>query len=119
MSEPMHVEVQDQFSSYIDQELSADARERFLEHIQRCPNCEHSLDQFEQTIAAVRGLPRHKAPHSFARQVLRRVKHRNRRQQAISDLFAGTLRVPSEAILPILLAACVAALLLYLAQQGH
>jgi anti-sigma factor RsiW len=116
VSELGHSEIQGLFSAYVDQELPAPDREAFLSHLSGCPDCNHHLEQFQQTVTLLRGLPKHRAPPAFSRQVLRRVKQRNRRNEAVGMFFAGPLRVPIETIIPILLAASVVALLLYAAQ---
>jgi anti-sigma factor RsiW len=109
-----HTEARDLFSAYVDEDLAEPEEERFLEHLDGCPECHQGLERFEDTIAQVRGLPRHRLPASFTRQVLRRAKHRNRRQRELAAFMVGPLRVPVEAAFPIILAAGVAVVLFLL-----
>ena len=109
-----HTEARDLFSAYVDEDLAEPEEERLLEHLDGCPECHQGLEHFEDTIAQVRGLPRHRLPVSFTRQVLRRAKHRNRRQRELAAFMVGPLRVPVEAAFPIILAAGVAVVLFLL-----
>ena len=109
-----HSEAHELFSAFVDEELEAPEQERLLQHLDSCDSCHQGLEQFEDTIAQVRGLPRHRLPASFSRQVLRRVKQRNRRQRELAAVMVGPLRVPVEAAFPIFLAAAVALVLLFL-----
>ena len=109
-----HSEARELFSAYVDEDLAEPDEERLFKHLDGCPDCHQGLEQFEDTIAQVRGLPRNRLPASFTRQVLRRAKHRNRRQRELAAFMVGPLRVPVEAAFPIILAAGVALVLLYL-----
>ena len=109
-----HTEARDLFSAYVDEDLPEPDEERLLQHLDGCRECHQGLERFEDTIAQVRGLPRNELPAAFSRQVMRRVKHRNRRQRELAAVMVGPLRVPVEAALPIMLAAAVAVVLLLL-----
>jgi anti-sigma factor RsiW len=106
-----HNEVQGLYSAYVDHELPAPELERFVQHLEECEGCMEGLEKFEATVEAVRGVPRERAPNSFARQVMRRVKHRNRREAANRPFLDGAVHIPAGAIIPIIVAAALALLI--------
>jgi anti-sigma factor RsiW len=108
-----HEQVQELYSAYVDEDLDTSVEDGFLEHLDGCPDCQGGLERFEKAVAEVRGTPRLRAPTSFSRQVMRRVKQRKRRTEALG-WFAGPLHVPAEAIVPILMAAAAVALIYFL-----
>ena len=110
MSQLAHNEVQGLYSAYVDRELPAPELERFVEHLESCEGCMEGLEKFEATVEAVRGVAREHAPNGFARQVMRRVKHRNRREAA-NRPFLESVHIPAGAIIPIILAAAIALLI--------
>lgn len=114
MSVETHSEVTGLFSAYVDHELPVGELERFVTHVEACEGCAGELEVFEQTVASVRGLPRERAPSAFSRQVMRRVRHRHRRQAAVAPYLQGSFQLPVEAAIPIVLAAALALLLLLL-----
>lgn len=111
MSELAHTEVQGLFSAYVDQELPPPELERFVAHVEACDGCMEGLERFERTVEQVRQVPRAQAPNAFTRQVLRRVKHRKRRAASVLPFLDGSLHLPAEAIIPIVIAAAVALLI--------
>jgi len=104
-----HVEAKALFSAYVDADLEPPALERFVAHVEHCDDCLGGLERFQATVDAVRALPRERAPRTLARQVLRRVSKRGRRN-AMGPMLDG-FRVPAEVILPIVLAAAIALLI--------
>lgn len=111
MNQLQHNEVQDLFSAYVDQELPPPELERFVAHLESCDGCMEGLERFEETVEQVRGVARIQAPSAFTRQVLRRVKHRKRRAAAVLPFLDGSLHLPAEAVIPIIVAAAVALLI--------
>jgi anti-sigma factor RsiW len=110
-----HSEVQSLYSAYVEHELPEGELENFVAHLESCQGCLQSLEHFEATFESVRKLPRERAPTMFGRQVLRRVRHRNRRRAAVMPYLAGQFHLPAEAIIPIIIAAA-AALLIHVLQ---
>jgi anti-sigma factor RsiW len=111
VNEQMHSEVRGLYSAYVDHELPAPELERFVAHVESCEDCLHGLEDFEATVEAVRGVARERAPSTFTRAVLRRVKHRSRRQASVLPFLDGTFHLPAEVILPVVLAAAIALLI--------
>ena len=56
-----HTEARELFSAFVDQDLGEPDEERLLQHLDGCDECHEGLERFEDTIAQVRGLPRHEA----------------------------------------------------------
>lgn len=114
MSLQSHSEVTGLFSAFVDHELPVAELEKLVVHLESCAGCAEELSTFEETVARVRGLPAVRAPSSFSRMVLRRVRHRSRRQSAVAPFLDGSFHLPAEAAIPIVLAAVLALVLLLL-----
>lgn len=51
---------------YVEGRLSAKTARKFEEHIAMCPNCEHYLDQYRETIRLVKNIPAPEPPAELA-----------------------------------------------------
>ena len=111
MNEQAHTDFQGLYSAYVDHELPAPELERFVAHVEGCEHCLQGLETFEATVEAVRGVERLHAPPMFSRQVMRRVKHRNRRMAASRPFVEGMFQLPAGAIIPVIIAAAIVLLL--------
>ena len=111
MSELGHSEVQGLYSAYVEHELPVGELEKLVAHLESCDGCTVALERFEASFDAVRQLPRERAPANLSRQVLRRVRHRNRRRAAVLPYLTGQFHLPAEAIIPIVVAAAIALLI--------
>lgn len=103
------------YSAYLDDELGDAESLELLETLEQRPEWRAEFERVERTVNRLRGTPSVKAPTGFTQAVMRRVRHRNRRQRAM-DLFGLPGALGAEVTISILLAAAVAAVLLFL---GH
>jgi len=73
-----HAQASELFSSYWDEELSAEEAARLEEHLRSCVVCKREYAEFEKTVGAVEALPRLIAPMGFVPGVVKRVHQRSR-----------------------------------------
>lgn len=86
-----HVE-REILSALIDGELSADERRMVHEHLQSCPACRETVEEFTQIHGMVGELPRLVAPAAFVSEVVERPVRRPVAQQVASVAFSGRRR---------------------------
>ena len=55
----------EEFSAYLDGELTASEQERMTRHLSSCETCEQELSELRRTIALLQALPRPALPRSF------------------------------------------------------
>jgi anti-sigma factor RsiW len=55
----------EEFSAYLDGELTSSEQERLTRHLSSCTTCEQELDELRRTIALLQALPRPALPRSF------------------------------------------------------
>ncbi|GHO74220.1 hypothetical protein KSD_19910 [Ktedonobacter sp. SOSP1-85] len=55
----------EEFSAYLDGELTSSEQERLASHLSSCTICEQELDELRRTIALLQALPRPALPRSF------------------------------------------------------
>lgn len=107
-----HTQAKALFPALIDEELGRREETELRAHLDTCVECRQGWDRYERAVSLVRKVDRERAPASLASVILRRVRRRKshlfRRAQALQLAY----RVPVEVIVPILVAAMVAALLL-------
>ena len=58
-------------SSYLEEDLPADLRERLRLHLEWCENCGAFLATFRETIEMLQSLPRQKMPQELKRALLK------------------------------------------------
>ncbi len=56
---------QDQFSDFIDEEISLKMARRFKEHLAACPDCAAELQLFQHTVNTLHSFPVHRVPADF------------------------------------------------------
>jgi anti-sigma factor RsiW len=72
-----HAQAVELFSSYWDEELSADDTTRLEEHLRSCVVCRREFQQFEQAVGTAAALPKAEAPPDFLEGVVQRVRKRS------------------------------------------
>jgi anti-sigma factor RsiW len=112
-----HERAQELFGALLDGEIHATEEAGLRAHLTDCVECRTGFDQFEKAISLIRDVGRERAPEGFATRVLRRVRRRRRhtRLQGGRLLFEHGAFPAAEVIVPILIAAAVAALIIFAA----
>lgn len=106
-----HREARDLFLALADEELPEPQAKAVRSHLDGCEECRAGWDRYARTVQLVRKVEREKAPPMMASLVLNRVK-RERRFGLRKLHWAHTHhRFPVEVLIPLLLAAAVAAFL--------
>ncbi|MDQ3265483.1 MAG: zf-HC2 domain-containing protein [Myxococcota bacterium] len=108
-----HTAAREYFPALIDQELDPAAEAKVRGHLVECPPCRQGFLKYERAVEKVRGLQREKAPDALATMILHRTRKRRHGLRAIVRAHEN-YRMPYEIILPILLAAVIAALMVML-----
>jgi len=104
-----HRETQALFLALLDEELPGEEARRVQAHLEACRDCQAGWTGYRSTVERVRALEREKAPAALASRILLRVQ--KRRTQGLRALHRTQVeqRLPVEVLVPILLAAAVAA----------
>ncbi len=69
-----HSDIQSRMASYLDGELSLDARALFDAHLDQCDGCSRELAEMRETIRLLRGLPSPEPPQDFVAAVMQRIE---------------------------------------------
>jgi len=107
-----HREARNLFPALLDEELAEQEASRLQAHLVDCTECRSGWEGYSRAVKTVRELPREKAPPELAGNIMRRVRRRRFQGLRAFERAQADYRVPYEVILPILLAAAVAAALL-------
>lgn len=107
-----HRETRALFIAFADEELPADTAREVRSHLDTCGECQQGWQAYSSTVLRVRQVPRHEAPPALASQVLARVKRQRRSGLRGLNLMHAHYRLPVEILIPVLLAAAVAAYLI-------
>jgi len=107
-----HREAKALFFALADEELPAPEAQAVREHLDGCEECREGWQRYERTVQRLRGTEREKAPPALASLVMTRV--RRQRRFGLKGLYQAHAqhRFPVEILIPVLLAAAVAAFLL-------
>ena len=70
-------DVADHSSAYIDNELKADKRSSFQDHLSKCGPCQAFVDTLSSTIGALGRLPGVNAPSALKQSLLDRIHRGN------------------------------------------
>jgi anti-sigma factor RsiW len=108
-----HREAKDLYAALVDAELQGDLLEQMRAHLDSCRECRDGWTRYSRAVEKVRSTPRSRAPGSFAAAVKGRVLRRRRGLRGLAHVQA-VHRVPVEILVPILLAAAIAALVMFL-----
>lgn len=91
---PVHEQVREQFSDYVEGALDLGARKKVDDHLATCAACTTELAQFRSTLGQLGNL-RTKAPGSFLNDIQNQIRTRSKgRFFSRRHLFFG--RVPFE-----------------------
>jgi anti-sigma factor RsiW len=99
------------FFALADEELPEPQAQAVRSHLDGCEECRQGWDRYARTVERVRQVEREKAPAAMASLVLNRVKRERRFGLRKLHLMHMNYRVPVEILIPLLLAAAVAAFL--------
>jgi anti-sigma factor RsiW len=106
-----HRETQALFLALADEDLPAPQAHAVRSHLDGCDECRQGWDRYERTVRRVRGVGREKAPPALASLVMGRVRRQRRFGLKGLHLAHANHRFPVEILIPLLLAAAVAAFL--------
>lgn len=104
-----HRETRALFLALADEELPAEQALQVRSHLDGCGECQRGWQAYAGTLSRVRTVERHKAPERLASNVMLRLKRERRSGLRKLTLAHAHYRLPVEIIIPILLAAAVAA----------
>lgn len=107
-----HREAKALFLALADEELPPPEAQAVKTHLDGCDDCRAGWERYERTVQRLRGVEREKAPPALASVVMTRV--RRRRKFGLKGLHTShsLYRLPVEILIPLLLAAAVAAFFL-------
>ncbi|MBN1210617.1 MAG: zf-HC2 domain-containing protein [Myxococcaceae bacterium] len=106
-----HREARDLFFALADEELPEPQAQAVRSHLDECAECRAGWDRYAKAVQRVREVEREKAPPVMASLVLNRVKRERRFGLRKLHLAHNYHRFPVEVLIPLLLAAAVAAFL--------
>jgi anti-sigma factor RsiW len=106
-----HQEARDLFLALADEELPEARARAVRSHLDECAECREGWDRYTKAVQRVRKVEREKAPPVMASLVLNRVKRERRFGLRKLHLAHNYHRFPVEVLIPLLLAAAVAAFL--------
>ncbi len=92
------MEVQEDFSALLDDELSPDEREQIEGHLSECAECLRELDALKQVDVAYSGLSKVQAPEDFEKGVRDAIRPRTLRFPLLTGPGAGRWMRPAVAI---------------------
>ncbi|MDP3234651.1 MAG: transmembrane transcriptional regulator [Myxococcales bacterium] len=108
-------EVERLFLGAVDDALDSSDAESFRQVLAGDAELKVRFEKYTGAVKALKELPREKAPASLASTILRRTKRRRSMFRSMAE-HEASYRVPVEVIIPLLLAAVVAAFLLMAAR---
>lgn len=108
-----HQEARSLFPALVDDELDGEQAKGLQAHLDQCAECRTGWVRYERAISLVRKAPREKPPVALTAAILRRIRRRKSAALRRERVLALAYRVPYEVVLPILMAAAVAALLIF------
>lgn len=108
-------EVERLFVGAVDDSLDANDAAAFRQLLSGDAELKGRFEQYTSAVKALKTLPREKAPAALASMIMRRTKRRRSMFRSMAA-HEATYRVPVEVIIPLLLAATVAAFLLLAAR---
>ena len=107
-----HERAQELFGPFIDGEIAPAEAADLRQHLSGCVECRSGFDQYEKAVTLLRDTGREHAPEGFATTVLRRVRRRRRQSRFAGGRLIELNPIPAaEVIVPILIAAAVALLI--------
>lgn len=107
-----HRETKALFIALADEELPAEKAEAVRTHLDGCGECQKGWQSYSNTVLRLRQVEKQKAPPALASRVMTRVKRQRRFGLKRLHLAHAHYRLPVEVLIPLLLAAAVAAFLI-------
>ncbi|TSC22760.1 anti-sigma factor [Corallococcus sp. Z5C101001] len=107
-----HLQTKALFLALVDEALPAPQEQAVRSHLDGCEECRQGWDQYARTVERVRTVEREKAPPALASLIAGRVRRQRRFGLRGLHLAHAHHRFPVEVLIPLLLAAAVAAFLL-------
>ncbi|MCP3101411.1 zf-HC2 domain-containing protein [Myxococcus sp. K15C18031901] len=106
-----HREAKASFLALADEALPAPQAQAVRTHLDGCDECRHGWEGYSRTVRRLQSVEREKAPAALASLVMTRV--RRQRRFGLKGLHLAHMhqRFPVEILIPLLLAAAVAAFL--------
>ncbi|AKQ65248.1 hypothetical protein A176_002160 [Myxococcus hansupus] len=106
-----HREARALFLALADDELPAPQAQEVRTHLDGCEDCRQGWQRYASVVKRVQAVEREKAPPALASRVMNRVRHQ--RRFGLRGLHTAHMnhRLPVEILIPLLLAAAVAAFL--------
>jgi anti-sigma factor RsiW len=110
-----HQEAQALFAPAVDHELPPEKEVALKSHLEGCQECQQGFEKYTRAVQMVRSVHRERAPADFTAQVLKRVRKRRRSIFGWQGgRFFEHISIPVEAAIAVILAAAIAALVIYL-----
>jgi predicted anti-sigma-YlaC factor YlaD len=106
-----HREARDLFLALADEDLPEPQAKAVRSHLDGCDECRAGWDRYARTVQRVKKVEKEKAPPAMASLVMNRVKRERRFGLRKLHLAHTHHRFPVEVLIPLLLAAAVAAFL--------
>ena len=110
-----HRETRALFIALADEELPAEQARQVQSHLEGCGECQRGWQAYAGGLRRVRQVERQRAPATLASSVMTRLKRERRSGLRRLHLAHAHYRLPVEIIIPVLLAAAVAAYFFLLA----
>lgn len=108
-----HQDVRALFPALVDAELDVRQEQDVRAHLDRCADCRTGWVRYEKAVSLVRRVPKEKPPAALTAAILRRIRRRKSLALRRDRVLALAYRVPFEVVIPIFLAAAVAAVLFF------
>jgi anti-sigma factor RsiW len=109
-----HRETRALFIALADEELPAEQARQVQSHLEGCGECQRGWQAYAGSLRRVRGVERERAPANLTSSVMTRVKRERRFGLRRLHLAHANYRLPVEILIPVLLAAAVAAYFFFL-----
>ncbi|WP_428264419.1 anti-sigma factor family protein [Haliangium sp.] len=75
--EPLHPDIESQFSELYERSLSPDSQRSVEEHLASCEVCRRAYEEFRETMSMLSGLHKMAAPQDFERDVEETIRRRS------------------------------------------
>jgi len=105
-----HREAKSLFGAFVDEDLEPPRELSLKAHLDDCDECRTGWEKYARVVKSTRTLDRQKAPAGLASIIMRRVRRRRMSARAFQLTMAHSA-IPAEIVIPVVLAAAVAALL--------
>ena len=112
-SELKAADIEELFTGAVDGALADRDEVRLREELDEDPELKARFEKYQRAIGLLKGAPKEKAPVALASTIMRRVRRRRVFERRSAQWQQAMYRVPVEVVIPLLLAAMVAALLVF------